>query len=73
LDEKLREVAEVHHVLTNDLDEFARSLDEFCEYVIDKLISDKVESIGEILDDMVEALLEIFVFWVILAHLIGKG
>ena len=73
LDEKLGEIAEVHHVFANNLYEFARPVDEFCEYVIHKFVCNKVESISEILNDMIKALLEVFVFWIILTHLIGKG
>lgn len=71
--EELSEITEIHHVLADDSNNISRSLVEFCEDIMDQLILDVSISLNEVCGDLIEALLEVLVFWVVLAHLIGQG
>lgn len=71
--EELSKITEIHHVLADDSNNISRSLVELCEDVMDQLILDVSISLNEVCGDLIEALLEVLVFWVVLAHLIGQG
>ena len=71
--EELGQVTEVHHVLADDSDDIFCSLVELREDVVDELILDVSVSLDEVGGYLIEALLEVLVFWVVLAHLICQG